>query len=118
MTDPGVSHAGRVIQVNPTAEPHEEHGNMVRIRVQPDGELGQPATRHNRDGECPLRPRSLAVGQAARGVGMGRSRVVWLVINRVHRAERNARELIREPIPTCMPCIRIGAGTLQKRRNP
>ena len=35
MTDPGVTHTGRVIQVNPTAEPHEEHGNMVRIRVQP-----------------------------------------------------------------------------------
>jgi len=42
MTDPGVSHTGRVIQVNPTAEPHEEHGNMVRIRVQPDGELVNP----------------------------------------------------------------------------
>jgi multidrug efflux pump subunit AcrA (membrane-fusion protein) len=42
MTDPGVSHSGRVIQVNPTAEPHEEHGNMVRIRVQPDNELIGP----------------------------------------------------------------------------
>ena len=42
MTDPGVSHTGRVIQVNPTAEPDEEHGNMVRIRVQPDGELVNP----------------------------------------------------------------------------
>jgi multidrug resistance efflux pump len=36
MTNPGVTHTGRVIQVNPTAEPDEEHGNMVRIRVQPD----------------------------------------------------------------------------------
>ena len=44
MTDPGVSHPGRVIQVNPTAEPHEEHGNMVRIRVQPDEELVKPRT--------------------------------------------------------------------------
>jgi biotin carboxyl carrier protein len=42
MTDPGVTHTGHVIQVNPTAEPHEEHGNMVRIRVQPDGELRNP----------------------------------------------------------------------------
>ena len=44
MTDPGVTHKGRVIQVNPTAEPHEEHGNMVRIRVQPDEELVKPRT--------------------------------------------------------------------------
>jgi len=42
MTDPGVSHTGRVIQVNPTAEAHEEHGNMIRIRVQPDGDLPNP----------------------------------------------------------------------------
>jgi multidrug efflux pump subunit AcrA (membrane-fusion protein) len=42
MTDPGVSYAGRVIQVNPTAEPHEEHGNMVRIRVQPNQEIVGP----------------------------------------------------------------------------
>jgi biotin carboxyl carrier protein len=39
MTDPGVWHTGRVAQVNPTAEPHEEHGNMVRIRVQPDSPI-------------------------------------------------------------------------------
>jgi hypothetical protein len=42
MTDPGISYAGRVIQVNPTAEPHEEHGNMVRIRVQPNQEIVSP----------------------------------------------------------------------------
>jgi hypothetical protein len=39
MTDPGMQHTGRVIHVNPTAEPHEEQGNVVRIRVQPDKEL-------------------------------------------------------------------------------
>lgn len=42
MYNPGVKHTGRVIQVNPTAEPHEEHGNMVRIRVQPDDKLLNP----------------------------------------------------------------------------
>jgi biotin carboxyl carrier protein len=42
MYDPGVVHKGRVIQVNPTAEPHEEHGNMVRIRVQPEDKLINP----------------------------------------------------------------------------
>jgi len=42
MTDPGVKHLGHVLQVNPTAEPDEEHGNMVRIRVQPDAVLVNP----------------------------------------------------------------------------
>jgi multidrug efflux pump subunit AcrA (membrane-fusion protein) len=42
MTDPGVNHTGHVLKVNPTAEPHEEHGNMVRIRVQPDEALVNP----------------------------------------------------------------------------
>lgn len=39
MTDPGVKHYGTVVHINPTAEPHEEHGNMVRIRVQPEKEI-------------------------------------------------------------------------------
>lgn len=42
MTDPGVSHSGRIVHVNPTAETHEEHGNMIRIRVRPDQPLAQP----------------------------------------------------------------------------
>lgn len=42
MTAPGVTHYGKIAHVNPTAEPHEEHGNMVRIRVQPDEELINP----------------------------------------------------------------------------
>jgi multidrug efflux pump subunit AcrA (membrane-fusion protein) len=42
MTDPGVSHTGKIVHVNPTAEPHEEHGNMVRIRVTPDVKLVSP----------------------------------------------------------------------------
>jgi multidrug efflux pump subunit AcrA (membrane-fusion protein) len=42
MTDPGVSHEGTVVHVNPTAEPHEEHGNMVRIRVEPADEIEIP----------------------------------------------------------------------------
>jgi multidrug efflux pump subunit AcrA (membrane-fusion protein) len=39
MTDPGVTHTGRVAHINPTAEPHDEQGNIVRIRVQPDETL-------------------------------------------------------------------------------
>ena len=42
MTDPGVTHTGKVLHVNPTAEPHEEHGNIVRIRIEPDAELSNP----------------------------------------------------------------------------
>jgi len=42
MYDPHVVHTGHVIRVNPTAEPDEEHGNMVRIRVQPDEKLLNP----------------------------------------------------------------------------
>jgi biotin carboxyl carrier protein len=42
MTDPGVNHTGKVLHVNPTAEPHEEHGNIVRIRVKPDEKLVNP----------------------------------------------------------------------------
>ncbi len=42
LYDPGVVHKGRVIHVNPTAEPHEEHGNMVRVRVQPEDKLINP----------------------------------------------------------------------------
>jgi multidrug efflux pump subunit AcrA (membrane-fusion protein) len=42
LYDPGVVHKGRVIQVNPTAEPHEEHGNMIRVRVQPEDKLVNP----------------------------------------------------------------------------
>jgi multidrug efflux pump subunit AcrA (membrane-fusion protein) len=36
MTDPGVYYKGKIAEVNPAAEPHEEHGNMVRIKVMPD----------------------------------------------------------------------------------
>jgi multidrug efflux pump subunit AcrA (membrane-fusion protein) len=39
MMDPGVNHHGKVVHVNPTAEPHEEHGNIIRIRVKPDTEI-------------------------------------------------------------------------------
>jgi hypothetical protein len=42
MIDPGVTHTGRVLHVNPTAEPDEEQGNIIRIRVQPDQQLDSP----------------------------------------------------------------------------
>jgi multidrug efflux pump subunit AcrA (membrane-fusion protein) len=36
MTDPGVYYKGKIVEVNPAAEPDQEHGNMVRIKVMPD----------------------------------------------------------------------------------
>ena len=72
MTDPGVYHTGHVLKVIPTAEPHEEHGNMVRIRVQPDAGLVNPRPAR------PLRRTFTAavlraMGQAARSLEMARS---------------------------------------------
>ena len=40
--DPGLKHKGHVAHVNPTAESHEEHGNMIRIRVTLDDEIHNP----------------------------------------------------------------------------
>ena len=42
MTDPGVYHYGTMVAVHGAAEPHEEHGNMVPIRVQPDEQIPNP----------------------------------------------------------------------------
>jgi hypothetical protein len=42
MTDPGVKHRGKIVEVNPAAEPHDEHGNMVRIKVQPTEPIVNP----------------------------------------------------------------------------
>ena len=42
MTDPGTSHKGVVTEVHGSAEPHEEHGNMVRIKVKTLDEVSNP----------------------------------------------------------------------------
>jgi multidrug efflux pump subunit AcrA (membrane-fusion protein) len=42
MTDPHITHTGKVVYINPTAEASEEHGNMVRIRIQPDQAVANP----------------------------------------------------------------------------
>ena len=42
MTDPGISHPGEVIDIHGVADPSEEHGNMVRIRVKPLDPLTNP----------------------------------------------------------------------------
>lgn len=42
MTDPGISHSGEVVDIHPGADPSEEHGNMVRIRVKPQDEIKNP----------------------------------------------------------------------------
>jgi hypothetical protein len=36
MTEPGVTHKGKVSDVHWIAEPHEQQGHMVRIRVEPE----------------------------------------------------------------------------------
>jgi multidrug efflux pump subunit AcrA (membrane-fusion protein) len=36
MTDPGVYYKGKIAEVNPAAEPDQDHGNMVRIKIIPD----------------------------------------------------------------------------------
>ena len=64
------------MHVNPTAEPHEEHGNMVRIRVEPDEELTSPRPGATVTANVHCGRLSLAVGQAARSLGMGRSEPV------------------------------------------
>lgn len=58
MTDPGVYYQGKVVEVNPAAEPHEEHGNMVRIRVQPDQPVlhPRPGTTVTADVHCGTAP--------------------------------------------------------------
>jgi multidrug efflux pump subunit AcrA (membrane-fusion protein) len=42
MTDPGVYHYGTLQRVHGAMEPSEEHGNMVRLHVKPDGEIVNP----------------------------------------------------------------------------
>jgi biotin carboxyl carrier protein len=42
MTDPGVYHYGKLARVHGAAEPHEEHGNIVRLHVQPNDKLVNP----------------------------------------------------------------------------
>ena len=42
MTDPGISHEGKVREIHRAAEASEEHGNMVRIRVTPLDPLVNP----------------------------------------------------------------------------
>ena len=58
MTDPGVYYQGKVVEVNPAAEPHEEHGNMVRIKVQPDKPVlhPRPGTTVTADVHCGKAP--------------------------------------------------------------
>ena len=58
MTDPGVYYQGKVVEVNPAAEPHEEHGNMVRIKVQPKEPVlhPRPGTTVTADVHCGTAP--------------------------------------------------------------
>lgn len=42
MTDPGIAHSGEVLDIHGGADPSEEHGNMIRIRVKPLDPLVNP----------------------------------------------------------------------------
>ncbi len=42
MTDPGIAHSGEVLDIHGGADPSEEHGNMIRIRVKPLDTLLNP----------------------------------------------------------------------------
>jgi multidrug efflux pump subunit AcrA (membrane-fusion protein) len=59
MTDPGKYHKGTVTEIHPAAEPHEEHGHMVRIKVSTDDEVellrpGATVTADVHCGKAPL----------------------------------------------------------------
>ncbi len=43
MTQPGIQHSGEVQEIHWTAEPHEQQGHMVRIRVKTKDDLGAKA---------------------------------------------------------------------------
>jgi len=43
MTQPGIQHKGKVQEIHWTAEPHEQQGHMVRIRVKTLDDLGATA---------------------------------------------------------------------------
>lgn len=42
MTDPGRKHYGTLADIHGAAEPHEEHGNMVRLHVRPEDPVENP----------------------------------------------------------------------------
>ena len=58
MTDPGTYHKGTVKEVHPAAEPHEEHGSMVRIKVSTDDEVAnlRPGASVTADVHCGKAP--------------------------------------------------------------
>ena len=89
MTNPGVTHTGRVIQVNPTAESHEEHGNMVRIRVQPDDQAHLERDRAHRS-----RRMCIAAGRRGCGPSCTRRGNGW----------RRVRLILAESHVGCMKC--------------
>jgi RND family efflux transporter MFP subunit len=58
MTDPGTYHKGTVTEVHPAAEPHEEHGHMVRVKVSTDDEVAnlRPGASVTADVHCGKAP--------------------------------------------------------------
>ncbi|MEX2174658.1 MAG: HlyD family efflux transporter periplasmic adaptor subunit [Pirellulaceae bacterium] len=58
MTEPGRTYTGTIIEVADATEPHEEHGNVVPIRVKPDEAIatGRPGATVTADVPCGTAP--------------------------------------------------------------
>ena len=111
MTDPGKTHYGNVVRrQSDTTEPHEEHGNMVRIRVQPDEQITdrRPGATVTANVHCGKR--AAGCGPAARGLGMARSQRCF-----------SSQLWIGEVLSARLQRVRVGsagASPLAIHRNP
>ena len=58
LTDPGHTRTGKIVQVMDSTEPHEEQGNVVRVRVKPDQPIlmGRPGATVTADVHCGWAP--------------------------------------------------------------
>jgi multidrug efflux pump subunit AcrA (membrane-fusion protein) len=58
MTEPGTTRTGTITQISPATEAHEEHGNVVPIRITPDEPIrsGRPGATVTADVHCGKAP--------------------------------------------------------------
>jgi multidrug efflux pump subunit AcrA (membrane-fusion protein) len=58
MTDPGRTRTGKIVEVMDATEPHEEQGNVVRVRVKPNEPIltGRPGATVTADVHCGWAP--------------------------------------------------------------
>ncbi|MDX1948066.1 MAG: HlyD family efflux transporter periplasmic adaptor subunit [Pirellulaceae bacterium] len=74
MTDPGRTRTGKIKEVMDATEPHEEQGNIVRVRITPDEPItsGRPGATVTADVHC---------GRAPLGWGLLHEAWEWLEAN-------------------------------------